>query len=401
VTGVQTCALPISSKGIGVAAYVPYARQWIDDEDIRAVVSTLKSDFLTQGPEVERFENSIKKVTSARYCVAVSSASAGLMLAVAAMGIEENLEGITSPNTFVASASCLVQNRLNPRFVDIDARTLCIDPIKIEAALNERTRILVPVHFAGQPADMRKIKKLADRDGLKVVEDAAHAIGSCYPDGSSVGSCEYSDCTVFSFHAVKTITTGEGGAITTNDPELYRRLVQLRSHGITRDQALMEKNPGPWYYEMISLGFNCRLTDIQAALGARQLEKLEVYKARRQAIFQRYQEAFASVPHVTCPSVTDWKNVCLHLYVLQFDLVSLRKTRAQLMADLRAEGIGTQVHYIPVHLQPYFRDRFGTRPGDCPISESYYERALSLPFFPKLTDAEVERVIQAVVRMGS
>ena len=379
-----------------VGLSIPYGRQWIDDEDIAAVVSVLRSDYLTQGPAVERFENGIKKATGARYCVAVSNASAGLLLAVAALRFEENSQGITSPNTFVASASCLVHNRLVPRFVDIDEKSLCIDPEKIEMALTPSTRVLVPVDFAGQPADMKAIREIADRRGLKIVEDAAHAIGSYYPDGSPVGSCKYSDCTVFSFHPVKTITTGEGGAVTTNDESLYQRLIQLRSHGITRDPAFLEMSPGPWYYEMISLGFNFRLTDIQAALGSRQLEKLESYRARRQSIFQRYQEAFAGLPHVTCPTVPDWRSVCLHLYVLQIDFSALGRTRAQLMEELRSEGIGTQVHYIPVHMQPYFRDRFGTRPGDCPISLRYYERALSIPFFPKLTDADVGRVIRTV-----
>jgi UDP-4-amino-4,6-dideoxy-N-acetyl-beta-L-altrosamine transaminase len=381
-----------------VSEFIPYARQWVDDRDISAVVSTLKSDFLTQGPEVERFEESVKKATSARYCVAVSSASIGLMIAVAALGGEQGQEGITSPNTFVASASCLVQNGLIPRFVDIDEETLCMDPAKIEAVLNRRSRILVPVHFAGQPAEMVRIKAIADRHRLKIIEDAAHAIGSRYPDGSPVGCCKYSDCTVFSFHPVKTITTGEGGAITTNDPAVYRRLVHLRSHGITRDPDLLEKSPGPWYYEMSSLGYNCRLTDIQAALGVSQMEKLEFYKLRRQDIFQRYQDAFAGAPNITPPTVRNWRNICLHLYVLQINFASLGTTRAQLMNELRREGIGTQVHYIPVHLQPYFRDRFGTRPGDCPIAEAYYEKALSLPFFPKLSDADVGRVIQTVVK---
>ena len=375
---------------------IPYARQWVDEEDIAAVVAALKSDYLTQGPEVERFEESLRKATGARYCVAVSSASAGLMMAVAALGIEEEQEGITSPNTFVASASCLVQNGMRPRFVDIDQKSLCIDPEKVETFVNKRTRVVVPVHFAGQPADMERIKKVADRNDLRIVEDAAHAIGSYYNDGTPVGSCTFSDCCVFSFHAVKTVTTGEGGAITTNDSALYQRLIRLRSHGITRDPQLLEKVPGPWYYEMTGLGSNYRLTDIQAALGVCQLQKLELFRARRQEIFQRYQDAFTGIPCITCPTVPNWKKVCLHLYVLQFDFESMGQTRQEFMSRLSSEGVGTQVHYIPVHLQPYFRDRFGTQPGDCPVAEAYYEKALSLPFFPKLTDAEVERVIQTV-----
>lgn len=381
-----------SSKG----DFLSYGRQWIDDTDIEAVVSVLRSDFLTQGPSIELFENEIKKVTGAKYCVAVSSATAALHIAVAALELAEGDEGITSPNTFVASANCLVYNGLRPRFADIDDNSYCVDPSSIEKNSTSKTKVLIPVDFAGQSADMPSIKGIADRMGARVIEDASHAIGSKYLDGHPVGSCEYSDMTVFSFHPVKTITTGEGGAITTNDKSLYEKLMRLRSHGIVKNRELLSQYPGPWYYEMIDLGFNYRLTDMQAALGASQMKRLPLFMRRRREIVDVYNAAFGTLSKVRTPVEPAGMNSCFHLYVIRVDYSKLGKDRTTAMAELSAAGIGTQVLYIPVHLQPYYQKMFGYKEGDFPVAERYYQEALSLPLFPKMSDDDVARVIAAV-----
>ncbi|MEW5922620.1 MAG: UDP-4-amino-4,6-dideoxy-N-acetyl-beta-L-altrosamine transaminase [Candidatus Zixiibacteriota bacterium] len=381
--------------------FLSYGKQWIDDEDIAAVLRTLKSDYLTQGPEVEHLEEEIKKITGARYCVAVSNATAALHIAVSALEIMPGLEGITSPITFVASANCLPYNKLIPIFADIDDKTYCIDPSEIEKKIGPKTRVLVPVDFAGQPADMAAIKKIADKFELKVVEDAAHAIGSYYPNGSPVGSCAFSDMTIFSFHPVKTITTGEGGIITTNDEELFNKLLLLRSHGIVRNPSQMSKNPGPWYHEMVSLGYNYRMTDIQAALGTSQLRKLEFFKRRRKEIISQYNKAFSSLPHVRIPYEAPMADSCFHLYVVRLDFNAIKKNRAEVMSELLNNGVGTQVHYIPVPLQPFYRREYGYNEGDFPISERYYQEALSLPLYPRMSDNDVCRVISALATIVS
>ncbi len=373
-----------------------YGRQWIDEDDVEAVVQALRSDFLTQGPAIAEFENRIQELTGARYCVAFSNATSALHVSVAALGLKPGDEGITTPNTFVASANCLAYNQITPCFADINARTYCIDPQEIEKRITPRTKVLIPVDFAGQPADMRAIRAIAVRNDLFVIEDAAHAIGSAYDDGSPVGSCRFSDLTVFSFHPVKTITTGEGGAVTTNDKTLYDRIYILRSHGITKSPEALGINPGPWYYEMQDLGFNYRMTDIQAALGASQLRKLDLFKNRRRRIVNVYNERLAGIPFITLPYESPKVDSCFHLYVIQVDFVSLGKTRKQVMAELQELGVGTQVHYIPVHTQPYYRKTYGTKVGDCPIAESYYDRALSIPLFPGMDDDDVNLVIESV-----
>lgn len=375
---------------------IGYGHQHIDDSDIQAVVEVLKSDFLTQGPFVAKFEQEICRITGAKHCVAVSSATAGLHIAVAALELEDGAEGITSPNTFLASSNCMVYNRVKPIFADIDPLSYNIDPAEIEKHVTNRTRLLIPVHFAGLPCEMERIGGIAKRHGLRVIEDAAHAIGSQYADGSFVGNCNHSDMTVFSFHPVKTITTGEGGAVTTNNEELYRKLLMLRSHGTTKDGTLLTKNPGPWYYEMQSLGFNYRMTDMQAALGCSQLQKLGFFKQRRREIVAMYNEAFAGMRYLKTPTEPDNVSSCFHLYAVQIDFESLGKTRAQVMQGLRGRGIGTQVHYIPVPAQPYYRETFGCKAGDCPVAEKYYGRELSLPLYPGMTNEDVNMVIHAV-----
>jgi UDP-4-amino-4,6-dideoxy-N-acetyl-beta-L-altrosamine transaminase len=379
--------------------FLPYGRQCIEDDDVQAVVATLTADYLAQGPQVEQMEATICKITGARYCVVMSSATACLHLAVTALGLPPGSEGITTPITFVATSNSLIYNGLVPRFADIDSRTYCIDPGQVERQITDRTRVLLPVDFAGQPANMARIRGIADAHGLKVIEDAAHAIGSVYPGGARVGSCLYSDMTIFSFHPVKTVTTGEGGAVTTNDKGLYDRLTTLRSHGIIKEPELIADYPGPWYQEMDELGFNYRMTDIQAALGNSQLKKLERFKARRRQIMVRYNEAFKGMRHLTTPFEAPGADTCFHLYVVLIDFAALGTTRRDVMAQLTAAGVGTQVHYIPVVYQPYYKTRYFTRRGDFPVADAYYDRALSLPFFPRMDDEDVEKVIRTVRRV--
>ena len=375
--------------------FINYGRQSIDDDDIAQVVDALRSDFLTQGPRVAEFEKAICDYTGAKYCVALANATAGLHIAVAALEIKNGNEGITSPITFVASSNALVYNGLIPVFADIEAETGNIDPTEIRKKCTAKTQVLIPVHFAGRPCHMTEIKSLADERNLFVIEDAAHAIGSVYPDGGKVGNCQYSDMTVFSFHPVKTITTGEGGAITTNNKELYEKLVMLRSHGITKDPDLLNENPGPWFYEMQILGFNYRMTDLQAALGTSQLVKLETFKERRNEIITLYNDAFSQIEGIFIPPEDD-ADSCFHLYVVRIDFNKLGKQRKEVMSLLREQKIGTQVHYIPVHTQPYYRKKYGYAWGNLPIAESFYSQILSLPLYPGMTDTDIERVTAAV-----
>lgn len=375
--------------------FLSYGKQWIDDDDIAEVVKVLKGDFLTQGPAVGEFEKTVAAATGAKYCVAVSNGTAALHIAVAALGIKKG-SGITSPITFSASANCMAYCGLRPDFADIDPDSRCVDPAQIEKRVKPDTKLLVPVHFTGYPADMERIGAIAKKNGLRVIEDAAHALGSRNADGSLVGSCAHSDATIFSFHPVKTITTGEGGAITTNDKDLYERMAVLRTHGIVKDPNSLEKNPGPWYYEMQTLGYNYRLTDIQAALGASQMRKLGTFIRRRRQIVDRYNAAFSGVPWLKILKERPGLVSTFHLYVAEFDFARLGLSRVEVMARLKAQGVGTQVHYVPVHLMPYYRDTFGFRPGDFPVSEAYYESALSLPLYPKMTDDDVDYVIETV-----
>jgi len=376
--------------------FIPYGTQWIDEDDIAAVVDVLRGGFLTQGPKVSEFENAIAKYVGAKYCVAFCNGTAALQCAVKVLDIPVGMEGITSANTFVASANCLAYNNLKPVFADIDARTFNVTEDSIRVRMNQKTKVLIPVHFAGQACDMLAIAALAEEKKVSIIEDACHAIGSKYADGSRVGNCRYSKMTVFSFHPVKAITTGEGGAITTNDETIYRRLVMLRSHGITKDPSLLSQNPGPWYYEQQELGYNFRITDLQCALGLRQLDKLDAFKARRKEIVAVYNEAFSGLGNVQVPYEAKGMDSCFHLYVLQIDFKALRLDRATVMKSLAENGIGTQIHYIPVHVQPWYRKTYGYKQGDCPVAEAHYLRALSLPLYSKLSNEDVERVVNTV-----
>jgi UDP-4-amino-4,6-dideoxy-N-acetyl-beta-L-altrosamine transaminase len=380
----------------GALPFLPYGRQSIDAADHAAVQAVLDSPFLTQGPVVPRFEAALAARVGARYCVAFANATAALHCAVAALGLPVGAEGVTSTNTFVASANCLAYNGLLPRFADIDPRTYCVTAETLAARCTDATRVLIPVHFAGQACDLVAIGALARARGLRVIEDAAHAIGSVDAQGRPVGACAHSDMAVFSFHPVKTITTGEGGAVTTNDPALYEALTLLRSHGITKDPARLQANPGPWHYEQQRLGFNYRITDLQCALGLSQLDRLDAFKARRREIVSTYNAAFAGLPWLVTPYEGPDLDSCFHLYVVRLDFPALGSDRATVMARLAAVGVGSQVHYIPVHTQPWYRETYGTLTGQCPEAERYFESCLSLPLYPALTDADVARVVTAV-----
>jgi len=382
--------------------FIPYGKQWIDEADKKAVEVVLSSDYLTQGPLIEQFENAIKEVTGAKYCVVVSNATQGLHIAVAALEINKGSEGITTPITFVASANCLISNGLIPVFADIDSKTYNISPVEIEKKITSKTKVIIPVDFAGQAVDIEKIKELANKYKLFIIEDASHAIGSKYMDGRPVGCCHKSDMTVFSFHPVKTITSGEGGAITTNNEGLYKKLLKIRTIGITKDNQELSKNPGPWYYEMQLLGGNYRMTDIQAALGNSQLSKLNFFKQQRREIVNMYNKAFQNIPNITIPYEEKGIDSCFHLYVLQLNFDKIGKSRKQVMEELKQKKIGTQVHYIPVNSQPYYVKKYGEyRPEQFPIAEAYYNKCLSIPLFPKMSDEEVDYVFNTIFSIVS
>lgn len=382
---------------------IPYGRQSISDEDVAAVERVLRSDWITQGPAITQFERSLAEYTGARHGLAVSNATAGLHLACLALGVGKGDLVWTSPNTFLASANCALYCGADVDFVDIDPGTynLCVD--KLEAKLRAAQaagrlpKVLIPVHFAGQSCDMRAIHALARQYGFRIIEDASHAVGADYADGK-VGNCRYSDITVFSFHPVKILTTGEGGMLLSNDDALHRQLSLLRSHGMVRDPAdLEDQGQGAWYYEQHALGYNYRITDIQAALGLSQLGRLDAFVARRRAIAARYTTLLAGLP-VTTPFQAAYGESAWHLYPIWIepgadgDVAARRKA---VFASLREQGIGVNVHYIPVPNQPYYR-RLGFKPGQFPQAERYYSGAISLPMYYSLTDAEQDQVVEAV-----
>lgn len=379
---------------------IPYSRQTIDSADIDAVCDVLRSPWLTQGPAVETFEEAIADYCGAKYAIAVSSATAALHLACLALELRAPDIAWTSPNTFVASANCALYCGATVDFVDIDPQSLNLCPVALKAKLQSAARdgrlpkVITPVHFAGHSAEMESLAALARQFGVSVIEDASHALGGRYK-GHAVGSCSFSDMTVFSFHAVKIITTGEGGVITTNSDELRQRLLLLRSHGITRDPAQTRRETdGPWYYEQLALGYNYRMTDIQAALGRSQLEKLNSFIARRHELANRYDEKLRSLP-VTLPYRAEHTHSAFHLYVIRLRQNELKKTRRQIFEELRASGIGVNVHYIPVHLQPYY-SALGFRPGAFPEAERYYKEALTIPLHAGLSESEQDEVVEAL-----
>lgn len=371
-----------------------YGKQFIDWQDIWSVIRVLRSDFLTQGPSVTEFEKAICNYTGAKYAVAVSNATAGLHMAMLVLGIKPDEEVITSPITFLASANCALYVGANPKFADIDSDTACISPAEIEKNITEKTRVLIPVHFAGQPCDMKAISEIAKKHKLFVVEDAAHAIGSKYL-GKKIGSCEFSDLTIFSFHPVKNMTTGEGGMITTNNEDLYRKLLLLRSHGMTKDQKYLTKNEGPWYYEMQDFGFNYRMTDIQAALGISQLKKIEKFAKRRKEIVKFYKKEFSGDERFSFLDEKNFADSCFHLFPLLLNLEKIKFTKKEIFTKLQESGLHLQVHYIPVHLQPYYQ-KLGFRLGDFPKAESYYSKTISLPLYFSLSDSDLKHIVKII-----
>jgi UDP-4-amino-4,6-dideoxy-N-acetyl-beta-L-altrosamine transaminase len=371
--------------------FIPYGKQNIDEDDIAAVNAVLRSDLITQGPRVEEFEKRVAEYCGARYAVAFNSGTSALHAAVHAAGIGAEDEVITSPLTFAASANAVLYNGGRPVFADIDPDTYCLDVCRFEAAITHRTRAVIPVDYAGYPVDMEELLKVARRHDLLVIEDAAHALGARRA-GKKVGT--EADMTMFSFHPVKHITTGEGGMIVTDNEEFYHRLRQFRNHGIVKDAHLMAENHGPWYYEMQDLGYNFRITDIQCALGLSQLNKLEGFLQARSRIAQRYDQAFKGFsPVVIPPAVSEESRHAYHLYPL---LLAESARRREFFDYMREKRIGVQVHYVPVHLHPYYRKLFGYRLGDFPAAEDFYQREVSLPVYPGLSEEEQDYVIDCV-----
>ncbi len=382
---------PVSDK------LLPYGHQWIDEEDIKAVSEVLRSDWITQGSKVVEFEKKFASYVDAHYAVAVSSGTAALHTACFAAQIEKSDEVITSPITFAASANCVLYQGGTPVFADIDADTLNTDPLEIKKKIIGKTKALIPVDFTGRPADLEKILQIAKDNNLLVIEDASHALGATYKD-TKIGSI--SDMTIFSFHPVKHITTGEGGMITTNNKVYYEKLKLFRTHGITKDKDKLLNYDGPWYYEMQELGYNYRLTDFQCALGLSQLKKIDKIITRRREIVNKYNSEFKNMPEVKIPEINPAdSNPVWHIYMIQVNLERLKVDRREIFEALRAENIGVNVHYIPVHLQPYYQKRFGYRRGDFPKAEIYYSRAITLPVFPKMSDKDNDDVVAGVKKV--
>lgn len=382
---------------------IPYGRQSLDQADIDAVVEVLESDWLTQGPTLERFEVAVAERCEAAFAVAVCNATAALHIACLAADLGPGDRLWTTPNTFLASANCGRYCGADVDFVDIDPLTWNLDARALASKLESAElagllpKVVVAVAFSGQSCDMRAIAALARRYAFTLIEDASHAVGASYA-GRPVGCGEFADMTVFSFHPVKIITTGEGGMVLTNRPELAERLRRLRSHGMTRDPAQMdEPSHGPWYYQQVELGFNYRMTDIQAALGLSQLGKLDGFIARRRALIDRYQAALAELP-LTLPGLQAEAQSAWHLYVVRLQTEQIELSHREVFEALRAAGIGVNLHYIPVHLQPYYRE-LGFKPGDFPEAERYYAQAISLPVFPAMSDVQQDYVIEQLQRL--
>jgi UDP-4-amino-4,6-dideoxy-N-acetyl-beta-L-altrosamine transaminase len=375
---------------------IPYGRQNITDEDIAAVIDVLKSDFLTQGPNIARFEEKFAQYVGSKYAIAISNATAALHICAMALGVKEGSNVITTPITFAASANCIRYCDGNVYFADIDPETYCLDINKVEELIKSKPKGffsgIIPVDLAGFAVDLEAYRKLADEHGLWIIEDACHAPGGYFIDSKGqkqfCGNGNFAEASVFSFHPVKHIATGEGGMITTNNEELYKKLLVLRTHGITKDPAVMHENHGGWYYEMQALGYNYRLTDFQAALGVTQLSRTDWSLERRREIAAKYEVAFANIPQILSQSGVV-NGHAYHLYVIQVE------NREGLYNHLRKNNIFAQVHYIPVHTMPYYQT-FGWKKGDMPEAEKYYSQCLSIPMFPTLTDDEQEFVIETI-----
>ncbi|WP_291572599.1 UDP-4-amino-4,6-dideoxy-N-acetyl-beta-L-altrosamine transaminase [Clostridium sp. UBA4548] len=374
---------------------LPYGKQTIDEDDINSVVETLKSDYLTTGPNVAKFERVVANYVGAKYAVAVSNGTAALHMACHAAGIREGDEVIVSAITFAASANCVLYCGGTPVFADINPKTYNIDSDDIERKVTDRTKAIIAVDLTGQPVDMDRIVEIAEKYNLIVIEDGAHSLGSEYKS-KKVGTQAH--MTEFSFHPVKTITTGEGGVVVTNDVELYNKMILFRSHGITRDLNLMTKNEGPWYYEQLDLGYNYRITDIQCALGTNQMKKVDEFINRRKDIVKVYNSVFKNLDGVIIPFEPSYSNSGHHIYILQLELEKLSCSRKEIFEALRSENIGVNVHYLPVYLHPYYK-KLGYERGLCPNAEYIYERIITLPLFPTMTEQDINDVITAVKKV--
>ena len=375
---------------------INYGRQSIDNEDIQAVMEVLKGDYLTTGPTVAQFEQAVADYTGAKYAVAVCNGTAALHAAMFGCGIQEGDEILVTPMTFAASSNSILYMGAKPVFVDIDKNTYNIDVNLLEHHITEKTKAIVPVDFAGQPADLNEIVQIAEKYGLKIIEDGAHSLGSEYR-GKRIGS--FVDATTFSFHPVKPITTGEGGVITTNDEEIYKRMTRFRTHGITRDRNLLgNKDEGDWYYEQCELGYNYRLTDVQAALGLSQLKKIDTFIRTRREIVDAYNNAFSEIEGIIVPCEKEDRKSGYHIYVVRLDFNKIRATRKEIFQALIAENIGVNVHYIPVYYHPYYRE-LGYQKGICPVAEQVYEEILTLPLYPSMSKIDILNVIEATKKV--
>lgn len=379
-----------------------YGKQTIDENDIRVVVETLKSDWMTQGPAVKKFEDALNEKLGGSYCSAVSNGTAGLHLIGMGLGWKPGDIVLTVPITFLASANCIIYSGATPDFVDIDPANYTIDIIKLESKIeyyrkqNKNIKAVVAVDYAGNPCDWTALKGLAVKYGFQLVNDNCHALGAVY-NGSTKYSAEYADAVNLSFHPVKHITTGEGGAVLTNNKDLDERIKIFRTHGMTKDEKLLEKNDGPWYYEMHNPGFNYRITDFQCALGTSQLGKLDSFVKRRREIARFYDTAFMGNEFMQIPGVTSGAEHAYHLYPLRIKHDKLKVNKKEFFALLKEQRIMGQVHYVPVHLQPYYKNNFGFKPGDCPAAEKFYEEEISIPLYPTLTDEDLKYISETII----
>lgn len=378
---------PVLEKKIG------YGHQYIDDTDIQAVVSVLKSDYLTCGPKIDETEKKLCDITDAKHAVLMSNGTAALHATCFAAGISAGDEVITTPITFAASANCALYCGGRPVFADINPHTYNIDPDCVERCISEKTKAVVAVDFTGQAVEIDRIRKICQKHNLIFIEDAAHSLGTKY-NGNPIGSL--ADMTEFSFHPVKTCTAGEGGAVTTNDDELYKKLLLFRTHGITRNQEWMDQqSEGGWYYQQVALGYNYRITDMQAALLSSQLDKLNMFAERRKKLVKRYDEAFGKMPQITVQTEISASDTVRHLYIIQLNLEMLKCGRREIFDALQAEGVGVNVHYIPTYYFPYYQS-LGYQKGICPNAEKLYERIISIPLYYGLSDEQQDKVIEAI-----
>ncbi|WP_188208223.1 UDP-4-amino-4,6-dideoxy-N-acetyl-beta-L-altrosamine transaminase [Alkalibacillus aidingensis] len=375
--------------------FLPYGKQWVSDDDVEAVVETLTSDFLTTGPKIDQFEEELAKYVGAKYGVAFANGTAALHAACFAAGVGEGDEVITTPMTFAATANSILYQRATPVFSDTNPDTWNMDLQKVRSLITDQTKAILPVDYMGNPCNYQELLKIAQDHDLTIIEDAAHALGAT-DHGRKVGSI--SDLTMFSFHPVKQITTGEGGIVTTNRQDYYEKLIQFRTHGMTRDSSKLLENHGPWYYEMQFLGFNYRMTDLQAALGISQLKKLDSFIQRRKQIAKKYHEAFQLLSPIQTSNLPNGCDSSWHLYVIRLKLEELTTDRKTIFTALQHENIGVNVHYIPVYYQPYYQ-HLGYKKGICPNVEQLYEEIITLPLFPAMSNEDVENVITAIQKV--